>query len=54
MLAMDKVNDIRNQFFVKGENISQIADRGVANISDKTHAKTIISEKLAISHMLSL
>jgi transposase len=26
MLAMDKVNDIRNRFFMKGENISQIAE----------------------------
>jgi len=26
MLTMDKVNDIRFRFFVKGESISQIAD----------------------------
>ena len=26
MLTMDKMHDIRFRFFVKGENISQIAD----------------------------
>lgn len=46
MLAMDKVNDIRNRFFMKGENISQIADtlhldwKTVQKYVDKTDFNT--------------
>jgi len=37
MLTMDKIHDIRFRFFVKGENISQIA--GALNLDWKNGTK---------------